>query len=122
MKRIMFACLILALVAALGYFLLGAGLIQAGNLGAEDAPPGIVWVAGVCYIGGGAGIFLKRRGLWILGLAVNALVIAVFYYRYAGNPGVMTSAPGLITKIAQLLLEVGLFYLVLKFKKPATAK
>lgn len=122
MKRLMTACFILALVAALGYFLLGAGLIEAGNLGIENAPPAIAWVAGGCYIVGGLLIFLKKRGLWIAGAAINALVIVFFYVRYTTNPGVITSAPGLITKIAQIILEVGLIYLIFKFKKPATAK
>jgi hypothetical protein len=31
----------------------------------------------------------------------------------------MFSAPGLITKVAQVLLEAGLVYLVVTFKRPA---
>jgi len=122
MKRLMTACFILALVAALGYFLLGAGLIEAGNLGIENAPPPIAWVAGACYVVGGLLIFLKKRWLWIAGAAINTLVIVFFYTRYVSNPGVIVSAPGLITKIAQIILEVALIYLILKYRKPATAK
>lgn len=122
MKREMIACFLLALVAALGYFLLGAGVIEAGNLGIENAPPAIAWIAGGCYIVGGLIIFLKIRLLWIIGIVINALVIVFFYVKYVSNPGVIVSAPGLITKIAQILLEVGLLYLVMKFKKNAIAK
>jgi hypothetical protein len=121
-KRLMTACFILALIAALGYFLLGAGLIEAGNLGIENAPPAIAWVAGACYIVGGLLILLKKRWLWIIGAVINVLVIVFFYTRYVSNPGVIVSAPGLITKIAQILLEAGLIYLILKFKKTAPAK
>jgi hypothetical protein len=122
MKRLMTACFILALIAALGYFLLGAGLIEAGNLGIENAPPVIACVAGCCYIVGGLLIFLKKRWLWIVGAAINALVIVFFYVRYTPNPDVITSAPGLLTKIPQIILEVALIYLIFKYRKPATAK
>jgi hypothetical protein len=122
MKRVMFICFILALIAALGYFLMGMGIIQPGSYDLNSDPVGITWIAGSCYIVGGLVIFLKRRALWILGLAVNALVIVFFYARYIHQPDVIASAPGLITKISQILLEAGLIYLVVKFKKPASAK
>lgn len=35
---------------------------------------------------------------------------------YADQPDVMFSAPGLITKIAQIFLEAGLIYLIVKSK------
>jgi hypothetical protein len=33
----------------------------------------------------------------------------------------MSSAPGLITKIAQILLEAGLIYLIVKFRQETSA-
>ena len=116
-KTILFACLALALIAALGYILMGAGVIQAGNLTTDDAPPVIGYVIGGCYAVGGFLVLLKRRWLLITGAAINGFAIVIFYLMYAGQPDVITSAPGLITKIAQVPLEAGLIYLIRTFRR-----
>jgi hypothetical protein len=118
MKRLMFVCLILAFIAALGYFLMGIGAISPGDTG-TSAPSGFDWIMLTGYIVGGILIFFKKRWLWILGACLNAAVIIGFIAMYAGKPSVMFSAPGLITKIPQILLEAGLVYLIIKCKKTA---
>ena len=122
MKRLMTACFILVLVAALGYGLMGIGVISPGDTGNGNAPPAFEWIMLVGYIVGGLLIFLRKRWLWITGACINAAVILGFIIMYAGKPSVMFSAPGLITKIPQILLEVGLIYLIFRYRKPATAK
>jgi hypothetical protein len=115
MKTVMYVCLGLALVAATVYFLMAAGVMHAADLTtAKDAPPGIVWVAGACYAVCGFIILRKKRTLWIAGAVINAIVIVFFFAKYATQPDVITSAPGLISKIAQIFLEAGLIYLIRK--------
>jgi len=121
MKRVMIACIALAMVAALGYFLMGIGVIHPGDLIEEDAPPAIVWVMCGCYVIGGLLILLKMRRLWITGATINAFVVVVFIVMYLDQLDVMFSAPGLITKIAQILLEIGLIYLIVKSRPEKSA-
>jgi hypothetical protein len=120
-NKIMLICVALAMTAALGYMLMGIGVIHPRDLIAEDAPPAIVWVMAGCYIVGGLLIFLKKRRLWITGTAINAFVVVMFMLMYAARPSVIFSAPGLITKIAQILLEIGLIYLIVKSKPEKSA-
>ncbi len=122
MKRLVTACFILALVAALGYGLMGIGVISPGDTGTGGGPPAFEWIMLAGYIIGGVLLFLRKRWLWITGACLNAAVILGFIIMYAGKPSVMFSAPGLLTKIPQILLEAGLIYLIIKYKKPATAK
>jgi len=59
-----------------------------------------------------------------VGLAANAWVICVFFLAYHRKPEMMVSAPGLATKITQVLLEAGLIYLVVAGRRgtqPASA-
>jgi len=116
-KSVLLACLVLALIAALGYILMGAGIIQAGNLTTDDAPPVIGYVIGGCYAVGGFLVLMKRRWLFITGAVINGFAIVMFYIMYAGQPDVVTSAPGLITKIAQVPLEAGLIYLIVTYRR-----
>ena len=118
-KRIMLVCVALAMIAALGYLLMAAGVIHPGDLQTGDAPPAIVWVMCACYVVGGLLILLKKRWLWKTGAGINAFVIVMFIVMYADQLDVMFSAPGLITKIAQILLEAGLIYLIVKSKAKA---
>ncbi len=122
MKRLMTACFILALIAALGYGLMGIRVISPGDIGTGGAPPAFEWIMFTGYIAGGLLIFLRKRWLWITGACINAAVILGFIIMYAGKPSVMFSAPGLLTKIPQIILEVALIYLTFKYRKPATAK
>ncbi len=119
MKAIAIGCTAFALVAAVLYFLMGAGVVTVPSLDAGDAPVGIVYAAAVCYALGGLLILIRRRWLWTVGLVINALVIGVFFMMYKGKPDIMFSVAGLTTKIPQLLLELGLIYLVANFRKTA---
>jgi hypothetical protein len=121
MKNAIIGCLALAFIAAVFYFLLGAGVITVPSLSAADGPPGIVYIAAGCYALGGLLILLKKRWLWIIGLIMNTLVIAFFFMMYNQKPEIMFSLPGLGTKIAQILLEVGLIYLIATYRKKNTA-
>jgi hypothetical protein len=98
----------------------GSGVIHPGDLLEEDAPPAIVWVACGCYVLGGLLILLKKRWLWKTGAGINTFVIVIFIIMYASRPSVMFSTPGLITKIAQIFLEVGLIYLIVDSGRRAT--
>ena len=121
-RLIMLICLILALVSALGYILMITGVIEPGDLLEEgEETPSALWIIPAGYILGGILIFLKKRWLWITGAIINGFAIIVFYTSYSGQPDVMWSAPGLITKITQILLEIGLIYLLVTAYKTRTA-
>ena len=117
MKGLMKGLVGLAILAALVYFLMGAGVLQAGDLQPDEAPAGIAYTAGACYVVGGLLILVRKRWLWVIGAIINALVITIFIMLYVARPSVMFSAPGLITKSAQVLLEIGLIYLIVKYKQ-----
>jgi hypothetical protein len=121
MKKFMLVCLAMALISALIYVLLGTGVMHAGDLTSGDGIPAFFYIIPGGYIIGGVLILLKKRWLWITGAAINAFTIVVFYTAYSARPDIMLSAPGLITKIAQVLLEIGLIYMIVKSKpKEAT--
>jgi hypothetical protein len=116
-KGIMIGCMVLAFIAAVFYVLLGAGIITVPSLASKDWQHVLVYVAGGCYILGGLLILAKKRWLWIAGLVMNTLVMAFFFIMYRNNPAVMLSLPGLGTKIPQIILEVGLVYLIATYRK-----
>ena len=117
-RYIMIACFVLALIAALAYVLMINRVIEPGNLVEEEGPLSpALYIMPAGYIFGGILIFLKKRWLWITGTIINGFGIIVFYATYAGQPDVMWSTPGLITKIAQIPLEAGLIYLIATFKR-----
>ncbi|MBE9508222.1 MAG: hypothetical protein IMY86_09240 [Chloroflexi bacterium] len=62
-------------------------------------------------------ILARKRWLWVIGAVINALVIVMFIAAYAARPGVLFSVPGLATKSAQILLEIGLIYLIVTYKQ-----
>ena len=117
MKNVMIGSLVLALIAAAFYFLMGAHVLTVPGLSGEDAPPGIAFIAGGCYLLGGILIPARKRWLWIFGLVMNTLVIALFFTMYTQKPEVILSLPGLGTKIPQILLEAGLLYLIIIYRK-----
>ena len=117
MKNIMLVCLTLALISALIYVLLGIGIMHAGDLTSDDGIPAFFYIIPGGYVIGGLLVLLKKRWLWITGAVINALPIVIFYAAYAARPDVLLSTPGLITKIAQVLLEIGLIYLIVIFKR-----
>ena len=110
--RLLWLAVALALFAALGYVLIQVGLLGVGDLQTAEAPPAIVYVAAGCYLLGGLLILLRWRWLWITGAVINALVILFFLMAYQARPAVLFSPGGIITKLAQLLLEVSLLYLI----------
>jgi hypothetical protein len=116
MKNTLIICLGLAFIAAIFYFLMGAHIISVPVLSAQKAPPGIVYIAGGCYVLGGLLILLRKRWLWIVGLVINTLVMVFFFTMYIQKPEVIFSLPGLGTKIAQILLEIGLVYLIIAYR------
>jgi hypothetical protein len=124
MKGVTMLCLVLAFIAGLAYFLLASHVITVPALNGDGSRAGIVYVAGGCYVLGGLLILARKRWLWIFGLVMNTLVMAIFFTMYNQKPEVIFSLPGLATKIPQILLEIGLIYLIAKFptKKQTVAK
>lgn len=110
--RIMWPAVMLALLAALSYALIGVHILGAGDLQPEEGPATVIYVATGSYMLGGLLILLRRRWLWIVGAVINALVILFFFLAYQNRPAVMFSPGGLASKAAQLLLEVSLIYLI----------
>jgi hypothetical protein len=117
-KRIMLFCLVLALISASNYTLLILGILKAGEMiTPEGGVPAFFYVVPAGYVIGGLLILVEKRWLWIIGAIINAIPIVVFYAAYAGRPDVMLSAAGLIAKTSQILLEIGLIYLIVTFKR-----
>jgi len=110
-KKVMLICVTLALIAGVAYILTATGVLDAG-IGSDEGPPAIVYVAGACYIIGGLLILRKKRRVWITGVIINTLVIVIFIALYLSRTEVMFSVAGLATKIPQILLEIGLLYLI----------
>ena len=104
------------------YILIGADVLQVGDLITDirSIPVGFYMIpAG--YIIGGILVFSGIRWLWITGAIINGFAILVFYASYANLPDVLWSTAGLITKIAQIILEIGLIYLIVTAYKTKTA-
>ena len=119
-KSVMLVCLALALISALIYVFLILGIMKVGDMFPDEGVPAYFYIVPAGYAIGGFLILLKKRWLWIIGAVLNAIPIVVFYAAYAGKPDVMLSAPGLISKIAQVLLEIGLIYLIVLPKRNET--
>jgi hypothetical protein len=115
--RMMWTSITLAFLNALSYLLMQFNVLGVGDLGADEKPAGIIYVAAGCYLLGGLLILLRQRGLLIFGALINALVIFFFFSMYQNRPAVMFSPGGLVSKIAQILLEVALIYLVFAKKQ-----
>jgi hypothetical protein len=102
----------LAWIAAFTYLMIPAGLLAVGDLSPAEQPAAIVFVAAGGYLLGGLLILLRRRWLWIVGAAINGMVILIFVLAYISRPLVLFSPGGLFTKLAEVLLEVSLLYLI----------
>jgi hypothetical protein len=109
--------MMLALIVAIFYVLLAAGVIAVPTLESKDWQRTLIYVAAGCYTLGGLLILAKKRWLWIIGLVMNTLVMAFFFIMYRNNPAVIFSLAGLGTKIPQLLLEAGLIYLIATYQR-----
>ncbi len=112
-RRSMWVAVALALITALAYVLIAGGVLPVGDVPHEEGSATIVYIAAGCYFLGGLLILLRRRGLWIFGLVINTLVMLFFFQMYQARPAVVFSPGGLMTKAAQLLLEVSLIYLII---------
>jgi hypothetical protein len=110
--RVMWLAVALALFSALSYLLIQLSMLGVGDLQTAGALA-IPLVAAGCYLIGGLLILVRRRWLCIVGAVINAFVILIFFMAYLNRPLVMFSVGGLTTKVAQLLLEGCLLYLII---------
>ncbi len=115
--RFMWMASALALMTSLSYLLMTLNVLSVGDLATSEKPAGIVYLAAGCYLLGGLLILLRKRGLLIFGAIINILVMAAFFSAYLNRPAVMFSPGGVVSKTAQILLEVALLYLIFA-KKP----
>jgi len=115
--RIMWGAVVLALVAALSYVLMALNVLDVGDLQVGEKPINIIFVAAGCYTLGGFLILTRNRWLLLFGAFINAMVILFFFNMYKSRPAVMFSPGGLVSKIAQVLLEVALIYVIIVFWK-----
>ena len=120
MQKLALVSMLLATAAAVVYILTGLGVLTVPGL-AEDPPAAIPYVCAACYIVGGLLILTGKRWLLVLGAAINLMVMGFFFAMYNQNSDVMFSLPGLGTKIAQILLEIGLIALIVR-KRPQVVK
>jgi hypothetical protein len=109
---ILWAAVSLTLIAALSYILVALDVLGVGDLQQGEKPAGIIYVAAGCYLLGGLLILLRNRGLLLFGAFVNAIVILFFFSMYQNRPAVLLSPGGLVSKVAQILLEVALIYVI----------
>lgn len=119
--RILWAAVAMALFTALSYLLMQLNILGVGDLQMGEKPAGIIYVAAGCYLVGGLLILLRNRWLLLFGAFINAMVILFFFNLYQDRPAVMFSPGGLVSKIAQILLEVTLLYVIVVFwRKPSS--
>ena len=115
--RVMWLCVALAVAAALSYVLIALHILSVGDPVLEEGPPGVPYAAAGGYLLGGLLILLRRRWLWIVGAVINALVVLFFFVGYQDRPAVIFSPGGLASKAAEVLLEVGLIYLIITYQR-----
>lgn len=118
-NSVMWIAFALALLVSLSYVLMAFNILGVGDLQVGEKPAGIISVAAGCYLAGGLLILLRNRGLLLFGAFINAMVVLFFFTMYQNRPTVMFSPGGLVSKIAQVLLEVALVYCIaMNWKKP----
>ena len=100
------AAVALAILTALAYLLIAQNVLGVGDLSVAKDGGAIIYVAAGCYLVGGLLILLRNRWLLLFGAFINALVILFFFSMYQSRPEVMFSPGGLLSKIAQILLEI----------------
>lgn len=110
--RVMWIAVALAMLAALSYILMQFNVLAVGDLSVGEKPAGIIYVAAGCYFVGGLLILLRNRWLLLFGAFINLMVILFFFNMYQNRPAVMFSPGGLVSKIAQILLEFVLLYVI----------
>jgi hypothetical protein len=119
-RLVAWGCIAMAVVAALAYILMGLGVLVPGNLDTSEGGS-MPYFIGVVYLIMGVLIISKWRWIKIASAAIVLVTIIGFYAMYTDQPDVMWSAPGLITKIAQVLMLAGLIYLIVKSRTPKNA-
>jgi hypothetical protein len=110
--RMMWIAVALALITSLAYFLMQFNVLGVGDLQMDEKPAGIIYVAAGCYLLGGLLILLRNRWLLLFGVFMNTMVVLFFFNMYQNRPAVVFSPGGLVSKIAQILLEVALIYVI----------
>lgn len=115
--RVMWTAVALALIASLSYVLMALNVLGVGDLQMDEKPAVIIYIAAGCYLLGGLLILTRNRWLLLFGAFINAMVVLFFFNLYQNRPAVIFSLGGLISKIAQILLEVGLIYVIVVFWK-----
>jgi hypothetical protein len=117
--RGMWTAVTLAIVTAIAYVLIAFNILGVGDLQTSEKPAGIIYFAAGCYLLGGLLILTRKRRLLIFGATINALVILFFYNMYQNRPAVIFSPGGLVSKVAQTLLEIALIYIIAVNRKKA---
>jgi len=108
----------LALFTALTYLLIASNVLGVDDLQVARDGGSIIYVAVGCYLLGGLLILLRNRWLLIFGTFINFMVILFFFSMYQSRPEVMFSPGGIVSKLAEILLEISLlFVLVTNWKK-----
>lgn len=110
--RITLVAVALALLTALTYILIAQSVLGVGNPKVAKDGGAIIYVAAGCYLLGGLLILLRNRWLLFFGAFINTMVILFFFSMYQSRPEVMLSPGGLVSKGAQILLEVALVYVI----------
>jgi hypothetical protein len=87
-------------------------VLGVGDLEVDERPAGIIYVAAGCYLLGAWLILMRNRWLLLCGAFINAMVILFFFNLYQDRPAVLFSPGGVVSKIAQILLEVALVYVI----------
>lgn len=111
-RRILWLAVGLAIFTAVTYLLMVWNVLGVGDLQMGEKPAGIIYFAAGCYLVGGLSILIRNRGLLLFGAFINAMVILFFFNMYQDRPAVIFSPGGLISKIAQVLLEIALIYVI----------
>jgi hypothetical protein len=111
-RRILWLAVGLAILTAVTYLLMVWNVLGVGDLQVDEKPAGIIYFAAGCYLVGGLLILLRNRGLLLFGAFINAMVLLFFFNLYQDRPAVIFSPGGLISKIAQVLLEIALIYVI----------
>ena len=114
---VMWTAVALALIASLSYVLMAFNVLGVGDLQVGEKPINIIFVAAGCYLLGGLLIVTRNRWLLIFGAFINAMVLLFFFNLYQNRPAVIFSPGGLVSKIAQILLEIALVYVIVVFWK-----
>lgn len=110
--RVVWTAVALALFTALAYVLMALNVLGVGDLRMDERPATIIYIAAGCYVLGGLLILLRNRWLLLFGAFINAMIILFFFNLYQDRPEVIFSTGGLVSKIAQILLEAALIYVI----------